>query len=305
MLAPGASFRVHSVFERALNLSDADGRLLGLVGPRGGNGPALVVLDSLPRGGFGRSWPAVGDVARVEPSGRLGLGQQVQVDLAAAVLWQHPAIAPRVGRGGLRRNLRHAAGLATAARGSDGLGPLLPHLDRILAGQHAPERLPLLSRVAWTALRELLQGWPAPASHAALGLVGLGPGQTPSGDDLLAGFLVASLHTRPAGDPATDAVRAFGRWLVTSAAARTTDLGLARLGYAAEGELDERSELALAALLGDDTHAVEATTRELLAYGHSSGLDTLVGLLVGVGSWELGLDDGWPTDRRGPRGTLA
>ena len=71
--------------------------------------------------------------------------------------------------------------------------------------------------------------------------------------------------------------------LLGVAVGRTTDLGLARLRYAAEGELDERSELALAALLGGRPDDVEGATRELLAFGHSSGLDTLVGLLLGVG----------------------
>ncbi len=54
LLVEGAGLRVHSVFERALNLANAHGELVGLVGPAVGNGPATVVLVALPEPGLGR-----------------------------------------------------------------------------------------------------------------------------------------------------------------------------------------------------------------------------------------------------------
>ena len=44
--------RVHSLFERALNLVTRGGELLGLVGPWAGNGPATIVLAALPTAGL-------------------------------------------------------------------------------------------------------------------------------------------------------------------------------------------------------------------------------------------------------------
>ena len=137
-------------------------------------------------------------------------------------------------------------------------------------------RWPPTRNATWSALVELLPAWrrgdAAVVGTAARRLIGLGPGQTPSGDDLLAGLIVASRRLDPA-DPRWDA---FAAALVAAARGRTTDLGFARLRYAAEGELDERSEQVVSALLSSDPSTVERLTRQLLGYGHTSGLDTLV-----------------------------
>lgn len=283
-LLPGARLRVHSVFERALNLLDQQGRLFGVLGPRGGNGPGLVVLQDLPLGGFDRLGIAIGESTRVDPRRRLIVGDRLRVALDGATVWRRPSTSGRLDRAHLERNTALAAALGFDRRGRDGLGGLLPHVGRLLAGAEPPAAASLLLIVAWRALGALLPAWrrgDAPATAAAATrLVGLGPGQTPSGDDLLAGLMVADARI----DAATAGrQRAPVRAACAEAArGRTTDLGLARLGYAAEGELDERSELALAALLDGDAAAVEATTRDLLGYGHSSGLDTLVGLIIGL-----------------------
>jgi hypothetical protein len=296
LLRPGARFAVHSVFERAVNLIGDQHWLLGLVGPRGGNGPATVVLRTLADGGLPLHWLKPGLSAVVDRTGRLVIDGRLAVGLAGAVVWQPPVLPGSFDPRRARTNVNRAAALTYELRGSDGLGGLLPHLDRLLAGGHAPPGLPRLLRTAWNALADLLPPWRAGQAvgvgRAARSLVGLGPGQTPSGDDLLAGLMVASQRTSTlVGGPRRIAAP-VPRAVLDAAEGRTTDLGLARLRYAAEGELDERSELALAALLAGDATAVEATTRELLAYGHSSGLDTLVGLLLGIRCWVLGIGDG-------------
>ena len=276
-LQPGARFVVHSVFASALNLRAPDGLLLSLLGPAGGNGPATVVLAAAPPSGLAAGQPAV-----VEPSGELAIGGRLVVELGSAPRWQPltvelPLVAARV-----RRNVELAERLAYAARGADGLGGLLPHLAALAAGASPPPLAQALLRVAGAGLAALLAAWQADdaraTAEAAERLVGLGPGQTPSGDDLLAGFFVARLRTRP-DDRRSGPLAAA---CLERARGRTTDLGLARLGFAAEGDLDERSLAALAALASGRPERVEGAVRALLGYGHSSGLDTLVGLLVGL-----------------------
>lgn len=281
-LSPGATFGVHTVFARALNLVDEQGWLFGLVGPRGGNGPGLAVLEGLPAAGLESLGLAAGDRATIEPAGDLVIGGRLRVHLGGARLWERPAIAGPIQPGLVRRNVSAAAAYAFRARGGDGLGGLLPYLEPLLAGAEPPIGLSLLLRTAWLALRDLLATWPGASPEAALRLVGLGPGQTPAGDDLLSGLLVAALRIGNRDGP----THAFAALLVETARGRTTDLGYARVRYAAEAELDERSELTLAALIGGDQSSLEAAVRDLLAYGHSSGLDTLVGLLLGC--WAMG-----------------
>ena len=282
-LRPSARFTIHSVFERALNLDDGDGAIIGLVGPNGGNGPAMLVLEGLPPAGFSAARIKRGTLAEVGDAGRLLIARDLIVDPSVAELWWPPRIQARVEPERARANADQAARLAYALRGGDGLGGLLAHLHPLVAGLPAgpPAGLSPLLRAAWSGLAELIPAWRA-GDAAAIGraagrLVGLGPGQTPSGDDLLAGLMVANDR---AGAWQFVPLRAA---CLESAAGRTTDLGLARLRYAAEGDLDERSELALAALLHGGPAEVEVATRELLAFGHSSGLDTLVGILLGIG----------------------
>jgi len=282
-LRRGVRFTVHSVFERALNFNDGDGAIIGLVGPNGGNGPATLVLEGLPAAGFSAARIKRGAVAEVDDAGRLLIARDLIVDPSMAELWLPPRIQVEVEPERVRANVDQAARLAYALRGGDGLGGLLACLHPLVTGPAAepPARLSPLLRAAWSGLAELIPAWRA-GDAAAVGpaagrLVGLGPGQTPSGDDLLAGLMVVSDRM---GARQVVPLRAA---CLESAAGRTTDLGLARLRYAAEGDLDERSELALAALLRGGPAEVEAATRELLAFGHSSGLDILVGILLGIG----------------------
>jgi Protein of unknown function (DUF2877) len=284
MLQPGSRLQVHSVFERALNLVDARGNLLTLLGPRGGNGPATVVLDAAPTEGLQQPWPESGQPARVDWGGHLTVGRWLNVRRTTVALWR-PELTPMLAHP-LQRRANLDVAIALAGRGgSDGLGGLLAHRAALLTEPPVapPPDLPPLLMAAWSALVELLPVWrrgdAAAVGQAARGLIGLGPGQTPSGDDLLAGLIVASRRLDPA-DPRWDA---FAAVLVAVARGRTSDLGFARLRYAAEGELDERSEQVINALLSGDPTTVERLTRHLLGYGHTSGLDTLVGLVLGIG----------------------
>jgi hypothetical protein len=294
-LQPGAHLSVHSVFERAINLTSRDGALLTLVGRGGGNGPATVVLDVLLAPACSSALNP-GLPALVDHAGQVKIGDALVIDVAKATVWRRPWLDRSNRTPSLRKYLALAAGLAYHLQGSQGLGPLLPHLSDLLSGPsgRAPTDLAPLPRAAWEALASLLPGWRRgdveAVASAAKRLVGLGPGQTPSGDDLLAGFIVAerrscSFGPRKASSSSKHrlAVRQGLRMACLQAAVgRTTDLGLARLRYAVEGDLDERSELMLAALLSGERPAVEAAARELLAFGHSSGVDTLVGILLGV-----------------------
>jgi hypothetical protein len=102
-------------------------------------------------------------------------------------------------------------------------------------------------------------------------LLGRGPGLTPAGDDLLAGFL---LGARTFGLPASGLHHA----IAALAPARTTALSAALLRHAADGEcIDEVAELA-AALTG--RAAPGPAVRQLLSVGRTSGAALAWGLVV-------------------------
>ena len=106
-------------------------------------------------------------------------------------------------------------------------------------------------------------------------LIGLGPGLTPSGDDVLVG-IEAALHAldRPT---AGFLARALG-----DVEDRTTAVAATLLLHAAAGEFAERLQVLLRALLGPDDGTIAAAVDRAAAWGATSGTDCLLGVLIGL-----------------------
>jgi hypothetical protein len=156
---------------------------------------------------------------------------------------------------------------------------------RELAGLLDAQPLRLDGPVASAAarLREALVALDGPAANdAADGLLGLGRGLTPAGDDVLAGVLVACEQL--GGMPGAAAVAALatqlGRYVAWRAPTRTTSLSATLLAHAARGEAADPVVAVAEALAG--IRPLEAALRDLLTVGHSSGHDTARGLLAGT-----------------------
>ncbi|GHH64473.1 hypothetical protein GCM10017673_07200 [Streptosporangium violaceochromogenes] len=117
---------------------------------------------------------------------------------------------------------------------------------------------------------------------AAEGLVGLGPGLTPSGDDMLAGLLVALRHLGAAAG-AERAVWLAG-WLAAAVTfdvrGRTTPISAALLHCAARGEAGGEVLAVLRGLAG--RQPLEPVLHRLLQIGHTSGADLAWGMRVGL-----------------------
>ena len=285
LLGDAPELRIHSLFERALNLVTPSGELVGLVGPRAGNGPATIVLAEPPNVGLDRIGLTPGDPARAA-DGRLRIGDRLVVDLSRARRWE-PAPTPlRLRSDDAIARLARAERVARESAPAGGFAPLLSCLDE-LAGEDAPPCPPYVggarggvSALAWTALRALLPAWRRDdvdgVHEAAMRIVGLGPGLTPSGDDLLAGLLVGTARLRGAL-PA-----ALGHAVLVAARDRTTDFSVARLRHAARGAIEEVQEHVMANLLGGAGTELDAAIRRAAGWGHTSGVDTLVGLFLAL-----------------------
>jgi len=109
---------------------------------------------------------------------------------------------------------------------------------------------------------------PVPAIR---GLLGRGPGLTPSGDDLLAGFLLGCLaFGREAG--------ALRQAVAALAPAQTTALSAALLSHALRGQCIPEAAILAAALTGRG--AAGPAARSLADVGHTSGAAIALGLLL-------------------------
>lgn len=103
-------------------------------------------------------------------------------------------------------------------------------------------------------------------------MAGLGGGLTPAGDDFLMGVMLRAWLAHPEPE-------AFCQELAKSAAPRTTTLSAAMLRAAARGECSAAWHDLLAALDYGSDEQLAVAVRRVLAYGHTSGADTLAGFL--------------------------
>ena len=111
-------------------------------------------------------------------------------------------------------------------------------------------------------------------------LLGLGPGLTPSGDDLVGGVMIAlhRLGLRSCLVPLASAVSEV-------LDARTGPISAAHLKAAMEGMGSEAVHRAMEAILANNGEAIEGGLAQIDSVGHSSGWDTMAGIAAVIRLW--------------------
>lgn len=235
-----ATGEVVASFDKALYARSAGG-LAALVGPSTACGPLHVVLDRPPpRAAAGTPVRLGGHELRVGGTA---------IALKGARSWRGPLPAGALAGEAVRA--------ATAA-----LAPV--------AARSALHVAPFVTRL--TAARGCLARDDLAGVAGALG--GVGPGLTPSGDDALAGVLLAG---RLRGGSLAEAAL-----LGVAEAVRTTEISAAFLYWAARGQSLAPVHVLLAAADAGDVAAARAAGAELGAVGASSGADLALGLHLGL-----------------------
>jgi hypothetical protein len=270
---------VRAVQRRACHLAVAGGPLLLLCRPDVPLAPNAFAVDVEPHVVLEDQGFRVGHVVSLGGSARSGHDADWRIALETTALWEpRPAIMPIT-----PRDLADRVRVTRATVGAEGAGEsLLPLLWAHERGVHglgsgiAGRAAPAARLLCDAAVR----GDAAAGSRAARGLAGLGPGLTPSGDDLLAGFVGAWILVGAAlgGDRAA---RARVTAAVVAGAARgASPLGRIWLEHARRGELLEPMTRFVTNLLAPDPRGLDAAVRGALAVGSSSGTDWMVGFLL-------------------------
>ena len=226
--------RVIAVFERSVYVETRGG--LACIGAVG-NGPLNANCETLPTG--------------------LRVGDLLRVDAAGASIWR-PRPAPERNAQKTAQALHRLREVARGQLPTDGFGYLIE------AAREPPAAVKAL--VQWFA-------HPDGVPDGAAGIIGLGPGLTPSGDDLIGGALCA-LH---ASGRAEIALRLAG-WALPLARNGTNRISYAHLACAAEGECAEAVNDAIAGLIAGDAPDL----RRIDAIGHTSGWDALAGATLAL-----------------------
>jgi hypothetical protein len=145
-------------------------------------------------------------------------------------------------------------------------------------------------RKAGEAMRGLLDATRRCDLTAAISfhtLIGLGSGLTPSGDDLLIGYLTGLWCTVREAEERRQFALNLGK-AVIRLSRRTNDISRTYLYHAAHAQVSSRLEtLAAAICCGENSERLLATAESAMQVGHTSGADAVTGLLMGLVVWAL------------------
>ena len=118
--------------------------------------------------------------------------------------------------------------------------------------------------------------------EAAEDLLGLGSGLTPSGDDLLAGFMLYLARFDQASNLERAFVTEMGAALTKAAYRKTTWISANRIEAACLGWSEALFLEVIDALFDARIDLPENITQRLIGFGHSSGVDTVLGIAAAV-----------------------
>jgi hypothetical protein len=279
LAAPGFAGEIAAVVSRAVYLWGAGGELLWLA-PPGSPGHARSVAGAM----VTRAWEA-GTGFKVFHQA-LVFADGFRLDLSSARNWtpSRPAPGGSIPLEALRGDLARISDACHPFLGADGLGPALSCLT---TGRQPGAEETVLTRMAVQPLTAVIEGCLAgdlaKIALAGRGLIGLGPGLTPAGDDFLGGLFFAAWQLQ-ASYPGAFALdwRAVGE-LLAWAGARTNRISHALLVDLARGEgpapLHDLIGLLLA---GRGEDEIARAAQSVAAIGHTSGGDLLAGVLTGI-----------------------
>ena len=117
-------------------------------------------------------------------------------------------------------------------------------------------------------------------------LIGLGAGLTPSGDDLLAGYMAGLWCTVRKQKDRTHFISELGNRII-ELSVRTNDISRTYLFHAVHGQVSSHiAALAEAISRPGEPYRLLEAAEQAMQNGSTSGMDTVTGLLLGISAWD-------------------
>ena len=294
----GLAGTVIASFSRSCWLETPNGQLFAVADDRSGEGP-LAVGAVLPDGLTLAEMGVNEGTGLVADGVDFRLGNPLILRTVAARLWRPAPLGPRAPNDEVAQRLRTLIDFVSDDVPADGLAPLIVHLDQLAHGDApVPDDVGAAPRLAMPSVALLaegiVQGDGSAVDQAVQGLIGLGPGLTPSGDDMLCGVMVALRTALGPVSPDEAPLNGFSksRWLpiiddlsrsIVHHTARTNRISAALLEQAALG-VGSAAQHQVAQCLHESTPATNLDTAatRLVGWGHTSGWDSLTGILFGT-----------------------
>jgi hypothetical protein len=257
--------RVHSVFDRTVNVTGSDGALFTLASREVDDAPDTLVLDAKSLGPWNLS---PGDTVVATNAGLLA-GGRIGIRLQGAAAWHAALPAYPADESRLRANVARV-------RAQLGERPIASAPAHARTG-FACEMATVLERRALLLCGALREGDAKAAVGHGRSMIGLGPGLTPSGDDFLVG-LFAVLHVPQSP---CSGLAPLCRNMAADAQRQTHAISAAALQAAARGRVRKRIEVLLREMMTGTRERVDQALGAVLAIGSSSGTDIAAGVACG------------------------
>lgn len=185
----------------------------------------------------------------------------------------------------IKQNLKQLVHQIDMENNPDGLVPLFKLIPVLMNAEAYPESgASSLSQKAFEALTLIISAIrdtdEQMLQKGSTQLVGLGIGLTPSGDDILAGLFAALIITSKA-DYRNWVLETLGK-LLPQIEGLTNDISINYLKGVSQGYFPERvSNLISAMITSKSFAAVQPPLQDMLNWGHTSGYEITLGLVIG------------------------
>jgi hypothetical protein len=278
---------VHSIFQRVINITTLENRLITLVGQEVGRGP-LNILVNIPNNinlstiGIKR-----GDIiTRVGES--IVIGENVIVISTQGIKLWEPKRDFQANLQPLKTimaNIEIMRDIALASEHLSGLGELIPftHINGLKDSKN--EKLGSVSQLALPHISSMLKAIKSGHSHDIIRitkhLVGLGPGLTPAADDMLLGLMISMLYISENFNETSIDVKKINKDIISIISRRTTIISEEFLREASVGKVNEAVASLMENLLTSRQREIGNSVRKILDLGSTSGTDTVFGVILG------------------------
>ena len=280
-LVSSVEAKVIGVFRRSLYVENTFG-WIACIGERGiGPGPLNAVCEFCNDEDF-TEIVNVGSSARVQKSS-IHLGSKVIIDTSSSEEWKPDPLPIGWDLEYFLGNLPILVQWLAETGPREGLAPLIA---QVVSGEEISNK-DAFHKISWQGISDfrhwLSYSLNGEGNHeipaTARRLVGLGPGLTPSGDDFWCGVMIA--------------LRALGHFeisekisgvILNQAEYRTNKISRAHLECAARGQGAEALHEAISAVGMADKARLSSVLRALDKFGHTSGWDSLAGVVCVFGA---------------------
>lgn len=268
--------KIIGVFRRSLYVENVSGRL-ACIGERSiGAGPLNAICEFSNDVDF-TEIVGTGSSARIK-NGSIHLGSKVKIDASRPIEWEPEPLPIGWDLEFFLENLPFLVQWIAEIGPREGLAPLITH---IVSGEEISNK-DAFQTISWKGISDFRHwlsyslnqggklGFPA-IDHQ---LIGLGPGLTPSGDDFWCGVMIA--------------LRVLGYFeisgkisgvILSQANYRTNKISRAHLECAARGQGAQALHETISAMGMADEACLRSALQALDKIGHTSGWDSLVGIV--------------------------